>query len=843
MTTRILLSLITTVTLLATCLEGRYHLDATGLRHHRHEKHRRAWDHEQIPRGSRRDWEDEEDDEETSMDHRYKDRSSSSVAQGRRLSFGHDRRSPNGAPRRGRYGYERRGRGRNVRRDYYHPGGTSPWRHSLLDGAKARWEANRRASSGSDRSDGSWNRRNPSRYQRRRDDEEMGFEKPDERRRGRYEDEDEAQDEAYYLPKKTGNNYEPRSKGRKNHHQTNTWRDDWRPKTDDAEEEKDEDMYDYDPDYEDYDVEETEPRPYRKRHNKRVDNFEDFGSGKKKDVPGRRGSKNRDRLFSEEKKTRPEDLNEVDENDEAEDDPWDDEDDDEYEDTGTEDFQFSEEKEGSNLKAIDDVIRKLTAGDVTSTSKPPIRRDYRNIDNDRNSHRDHFGNVNNEAKNSPRVQTHGMNQGRPQSNWGLTTTSTSTTTTTRKPPFYAKYRDGFKAGINSSRNDVGTVINKKAERVNSTSIDVKRPLVSQITGTDPEAKTKSLEQDYEEYENDGGDDRPEDMDDVDGENENDKKLPSEKDRDYDEDGNPEDNENETERTLSTTTAIPSSTTSTTTTAVPSPISTRAFDHRKSRILDLRPRPNGFRNVQTVSTEYPPMSNYSAQKWNTLGSRKAVNEHRNSGRELDSSEARKAADHVLKMRKEALCRWPRPRVVSVRDVYPSPSKNYNPACTILHRCADDTGCCRSEGTCVPKHLHTVELSFYTSVIGSPARVEKLKFDNHTECECRPRVQPEPPTPPPPPPKPCKCPSKFVPKITPERGCHCDCHANQLPCLRQKRGKDYFPNDDRWCIQFEQCMTPTCEFGAYMRRQGRCPNISERFGSVNKFYSNTNVRYRN
>lgn len=79
-----------------------------------------------------------------------------------------------------------------------------------------------------------------------------------------------------------------------------------------------------------------------------------------------------------------------------------------------------------------------------------------------------------------------------------------------------------------------------------------------------------------------------------------------------------------------------------------------------------------------------------------------------------AEMREAIQHALQVNREGNCQWPRARVIPVRDVYPSPSTTYVPHCAILHRCSDDTGCCRSEAlTCVPKHSHRVELFFYVS----------------------------------------------------------------------------------------------------------------------------------
>lgn len=81
-----------------------------------------------------------------------------------------------------------------------------------------------------------------------------------------------------------------------------------------------------------------------------------------------------------------------------------------------------------------------------------------------------------------------------------------------------------------------------------------------------------------------------------------------------------------------------------------------------------------------------------------------------------AELREAYQHARKVNIEGNCQWPRERIIQVRDIYPNPSATYIPHCAILHRCSDDTGCCRSEVlTCVPKHTDRVELSFYVSHI--------------------------------------------------------------------------------------------------------------------------------
>lgn len=96
--------------------------------------------------------------------------------------------------------------------------------------------------------------------------------------------------------------------------------------------------------------------------------------------------------------------------------------------------------------------------------------------------------------------------------------------------------------------------------------------------------------------------------------------------------------------------------------------------------------------------------------------------------VPAAEIREALQHAIKVSREGSCQWPRPRVIPVRDVYPSPSTTYVPHCAILHRCSDDTGCCRSEAlTCVPKHSHRVELSFYVSTYTTVVHRSNSRYD--------------------------------------------------------------------------------------------------------------------
>lgn len=70
---------------------------------------------------------------------------------------------------------------------------------------------------------------------------------------------------------------------------------------------------------------------------------------------------------------------------------------------------------------------------------------------------------------------------------------------------------------------------------------------------------------------------------------------------------------------------------------------------------------------------------------------------------------------MRVSKEASCKIPRPRVVKVADVYPSSNKRYIPSCTLLHVCAEDTGCCGSPSLkCGPKSTEPVHLQFLVYV---------------------------------------------------------------------------------------------------------------------------------
>ncbi|KAE8745298.1 hypothetical protein FOCC_FOCC007983 [Frankliniella occidentalis] len=285
------------------------------------------------------------------------------------------------------------------------------------------------------------------------------------------------------------------------------------------------------------------------------------------------------------------------------------------------------------------------------------------------------------------------------------------------------------------------------------------------------------------------------------------------------------------------------------------------------------------------SDAPPSYSYSEQKWNAYSTPERLAQTRRHGPSPQAQTAARMAklarDHMIRMMvTDGTCKVPKPVVVNVKQQYPDPSKEYVPHCTILHRCTDSTGCCRSsEETCKPKATatHKVELAFYTTRVGyKESIVEMLTFYNETECECQRiqedsrfhhrgssdlRAQSSPASsssaldsyyssrkqrqartqldmPPSyiqlaPYTKPgCRCPSTYSPREMPQpRGCACDCFDRQTDCLRFKRGKEYFSIEDRLCIQTSQCKLPECEFGTYMKLSGRCPKKNEKFMRYN------------
>ncbi|XP_030758523.1 vascular endothelial growth factor A-like [Sitophilus oryzae] len=231
----------------------------------------------------------------------------------------------------------------------------------------------------------------------------------------------------------------------------------------------------------------------------------------------------------------------------------------------------------------------------------------------------------------------------------------------------------------------------------------------------------------------------------------------------------------------------------------------------------------------VAKQYSSLSEY---KWDQYGTRQGVTEARNRQLNIrknsEESRARAAVEHYIRVKNTGSCRNPIPKVIPVQQEYPNPAVTYTPHCTVLYRCAEDTGCCRHDGaTCQYKDRVEIPLYFYVKELGSDqAKVEKLTFYNHTECECKEKqeeavterhkrtgtpdggsaevfnqtrnsgldlksrsdgpenIQIR-----------CKCPKEFTPRIKYSSKCYCDCEESNQDCLRMKRGKEYNSLSDR------------------------------------------------
>ncbi|XP_046812656.1 putative uncharacterized protein DDB_G0271606 [Lucilia cuprina] len=231
-----------------------------------------------------------------------------------------------------------------------------------------------------------------------------------------------------------------------------------------------------------------------------------------------------------------------------------------------------------------------------------------------------------------------------------------------------------------------------------------------------------------------------------------------------------------------------------------------------------------------------------KKEEELGSPAAILESRRQYALQQRQNKALASAHHRRIVTEGSCRLPQPRVERIRrDSW----KIYTPHCTILHRCADDAGCCPSERqTCAPKRTKNVDLYFFViSLNETQGSIEKLTFVNHTECHCVNRSKQRAPeyassgakeliannqipylrratilN--------CYCPNLFE-KILQEDGfCRCDCSSGNMGCDWLKRGMEHFSMNDRKCILEGRCKLPTCEYGQYIKKHGRCPRREER-----------------
>ncbi|XP_054741568.1 uncharacterized protein LOC129246880 [Anastrepha obliqua] len=250
------------------------------------------------------------------------------------------------------------------------------------------------------------------------------------------------------------------------------------------------------------------------------------------------------------------------------------------------------------------------------------------------------------------------------------------------------------------------------------------------------------------------------------------------------------------------------------------------------------------DADNINSQHYVPGTLTQQKQEELGTLAAVQESRRSHVNIHKHEKALASEHVKQILKEAACRVPQRHVERIQR---DPSKMYMPHCTVLHRCTDETGCCRSERqTCAPKRTKNVELYFYVRSINEKrGTVERLTFINHTECHCveRSRQQADeyhnlplygisyggqslrratiln-----------CNCP-KLYEKILQEDGfCRCDCSSGNTGCDWLKRGMEHFSMIDRKCMSEGRCKPPTCEHGPYIKKYGRCPRREEQLSAA-------------
>ncbi|XP_026733246.1 uncharacterized protein LOC113497749 [Trichoplusia ni] len=221
-----------------------------------------------------------------------------------------------------------------------------------------------------------------------------------------------------------------------------------------------------------------------------------------------------------------------------------------------------------------------------------------------------------------------------------------------------------------------------------------------------------------------------------------------------------------------------------------------------------------------------------------------------------------------------CLVPQPRWLTVRQLAPAADTRYLPPCVQLHRCAPDSGCCLNEGeVCAPIDGKTVVFPFFLHKANGQMNVVRMQFFNHTQCACvsrdtyqmtitpragkasysdsqdsqeedRPSRRPlgdsqsdwRPPTEEPmldkdnvptapPQLRRCTCPGLFLANMKDNEPCTCICDwpdaGRRRDCTHLAKGREHFGLRDRVCVARGDCSPPTCEYGAFDRVNGKCP----------------------
>ncbi|KAH8327983.1 hypothetical protein KR067_002453 [Drosophila pandora] len=245
-----------------------------------------------------------------------------------------------------------------------------------------------------------------------------------------------------------------------------------------------------------------------------------------------------------------------------------------------------------------------------------------------------------------------------------------------------------------------------------------------------------------------------------------------------------------------------------------------------------------RNTPLIRNEAPPSYNIESEESGNIisnnylpgsSTRRKIELHKEGYSKKRFSDMNKLAqENVRRVAREAICRIPQKRCLLVQQ---DTSKEYWPRCAILHRCSEDSGCCRKGKICAAKSTHNVELYFFVYNLKDSRTVEKRTFVNHTECHCIERSNynvetamavssPVRATI-----LSCTCPSAFEKVLQDDGQCRCDCTSSNAGCDSLKRGVEHFSLKDRKCIEQGRCMPPTCEYGHFMKQQGGCPKQHE------------------
>ncbi|CAH1159467.1 unnamed protein product [Phaedon cochleariae] len=260
---------------------------------------------------------------------------------------------------------------------------------------------------------------------------------------------------------------------------------------------------------------------------------------------------------------------------------------------------------------------------------------------------------------------------------------------------------------------------------------------------------------------------------------------------------------------------------------------------------------------TAKPAHQPVSSMTEYKWNHFGTRAKVEESRRQQLNLkptkDQLKINAVLEHYVRVNQQAKCLTPLPRVIPVQQEHPDSSKIYTPQCTVLYRCAEDSGCCRRHTKCQHKRRVLVPLYFYAKSVGSSQnKIVKLELYNHTECECKeisspestvenmgitlksaeshnniPSLSNEQER--------CNCPKPFlIPRFG--QRCTCDCEREDEDCIHLKKGREHLSMNTRICIQDGECGLPICEYGTYMMKEGKCPTKMDKLEEYKRFRLN-------